>query len=168
MTAVAPPHTSTRRAITWVVAALWLGLDQLTKWIALNTLDDGPVEVVWTLQLRLAYNSGMAFSRGRGLGPVIGVVALLVVVGLLIGLRRPPSVAAALATALVVGGALGNVTDRLFRAEGGFLNGAVVDFIDFQWWPVFNVADIGVVVGGLALVALAARGGEQRRPANPS
>ena len=49
---------------------------------------------------------------------------------------------------LVIGGAIGNVLDRLFRAGDGFLGGAVVDFIDLQWWPVFNVADMAITVGG--------------------
>ena len=53
---------------------------------------------------------------------------------------------------MVMGGAAGNVVDRLFRGSGWF-RGAVVDFIDLRWWPVFNVADIGVTVGGLLLVA---------------
>jgi signal peptidase II len=53
---------------------------------------------------------------------------------------------------MIVGGALGNVVDRLFRGSGGFFGGAVVDFIDFQWWPVFNIADVGVVCGSILLV----------------
>ena len=60
---------------------------------------------------------------------------------------------AAVALAMIVGGALGNVVDRALRAgNGGFLGGSVVDFIDLQWWPVFNVADMGVVVGAILLV----------------
>jgi signal peptidase II len=56
-----------------------------------------------------------------------------------------------LAVGLIVGGAIGNLLDRLFRAPGWF-RGAVVDFIDLQWWPIFNVADIGVTVGGALLL----------------
>jgi len=55
------------------------------------------------------------------------------------------------AVGMVIGGALGNVADRLFRGDG-WLHGSVIDFIDPQWWPIFNVADIGVVVGGILLV----------------
>ena len=58
----------------------------------------------------------------------------------------------AIAAGCIAGGALGNLTDRLFRSDDGFLTGAVVDFIDVQWWPVWNVADMGVVLGGAALV----------------
>jgi signal peptidase II len=82
---------------------------------------------------------------------VIGVVALVVIVYLLLGLRMEGSRLGMIAVGMVMGGAAGNVVDRLFRGEGWF-RGAVVDFIDLQWWPVFNVADIGVTVGGLLLV----------------
>lgn len=130
-------------------------VDQLTKWWALNALADESIGVVWTLQLRLAHNSGAAFSFGAGTGwgrwiPVValGVVAYIVWQGRLIE-SRPGAVA----IGMVIGGALGNLSDRLLRAGGdGFFQGRVVDFIDFQWWPVFNVADMGVVIGGFLLV----------------
>jgi signal peptidase II len=61
----------------------------------------------------------------------------------------------------VVGGAAGNVCDRLFRGEAWF-RGAVVDFIDLQWWPVFNIADIGVTVGGILLVVASIWGRPRR------
>jgi signal peptidase II len=135
-----------------VVAGLWLALDQLTKHWAVNHLADGHVDhLFWTLQFNLAFNSGMAFSRGRGLGPIIGVVALIVIVVLLLSLRRNDSRLGQVAVGMVIGGALGNVADRLFRGDG-WLHGSVIDFIDPQWWPIFNVADIGVVVGGILLV----------------
>jgi signal peptidase II len=56
------------------------------------------------------------------------------------------------AVGLVLGGALGNLIDRALRGGGGFLGGAVVDFIDFQWWPIFNVADSCVVIGAILLI----------------
>jgi signal peptidase II len=140
-------------AITVAVAALVLALDQLTKAWAVHALDDGhDVDVVWTLRFHLTFNGGMAFSQGRGLGPVIGVVAIVVVAVLLISLRRTGSVVASVAVGLVVGGAAGNIFDRLFRSGDGFLAGEVVDFIDLQWWPVFNMADAAVVVGGILLL----------------
>jgi signal peptidase II len=55
------------------------------------------------------------------------------------------------AIGLVAGGALGNLIDRAFRAGDGFLGGGVVDFIDLQWWPVFNLADAAIVLGALLL-----------------
>jgi signal peptidase II len=135
-----------------VAGALFAG-DQITKTVALRNLELGdPVGVVWTLQWNLVFNSGMAFSQGEGLGPIIAVVALVVVVALLLSLRRNDSRLAAVAVGMVIGGAAGNLADRLFRSGDGFLRGHVVDFIEFQWWPVFNVADIGIVVGGILLV----------------
>ena len=72
---------------------------------------------------------------GRNLGTTIGVVSL----------------------GLVLGGALGNLVDRAFRDGSGFLGGAVIDFIDLQWWPVFNVADMAVTIGGVLLVLTASK-----------
>jgi signal peptidase II len=93
----------------------------------------------------------MAFSRGEGLGPVIGIVALVVVAALLVSLRRQSGTAGTIAVGLVIGGAAGNVVDRLFRSPG-WLRGAVIDFIDVQFWPIFNVADMAITIGGLLLV----------------
>ena len=146
-----------------VVAAAVVVVDQLTKAWALDRLDGGrDIDLFWTLRLHLTFNSGMAFSRGRGLGPIIGVVALVVVVVLLSTLRRSGSRLATVAVGAVVGGAVGNIADRLFRSDDGFLQGHVIDFIDLQWWPIFNVADVGITVGGALLLFSAARGERQR------
>lgn len=143
---------SATRARSLLVAAIVIAADQLTKWWALTVLDrTKPTHVVWTLQLFVSYNSGMAFSRGRGLGPVIGVAALLIIVVFVLKLRAVEGRLATMASGLVIGGALGNICDRMFRS-GGFLRGEVVDFIDFQWWPVFNVADMAITIGGVLLV----------------
>ena len=129
-----------------------VAVDQLTKTWAVNALDDGRIiHVIWTLQFALGFNSGMAFSQGEGIGPIIGVIALIAVVVLLISLRKSGSTMSSLGVALVCGGAAGNVIDRLFRGEA-WLRGAVVDFIDFQWWPVFNVADAAITVGAVLLL----------------
>ena len=69
---------------------------------------------------------------------------------------------------MVIGGAIGNVCDRLFRSGNGFLRGEVIDFIDLQWWPVFNVADIAITVGGVLLIGNAWRRGSPRSPAQAS
>ena len=151
----APRNRSWRRRIhpvSALVAALVLAVDEITKSWAVSRLSNGRVvDVVGSLRFNLSYNSGMAFGRGKGLGPVIGVVALVVVVYLLIGLRAEGSRLSTVAVGMVMGGAAGNVCDRLFRG-GGWFRGSVVDFIDLRWRPVFNVADIGVTVGGLLLV----------------
>ena len=139
------------------VAAVVLTLDQLTKHWAVNALaDDHVVHVFWTLQFNLAFNSGMAFSQAEGIGPIIGVLALVIVVVLLVSLRKHDSRLSAVAVGMIIGGALGNIADRLLRGDG-WLRGSVVDFIDVQWWPIFNVADIGVTLGGVMLVIGALR-----------
>jgi signal peptidase II len=134
-----------------VIAAVVVVIDQLTKHWAVNHLVDHDDDLFWTLRFHLAHNTGMAFSKGTGLGPVIGIVALLVVVGLLVSIGRQSSPLYTPAVGLIVGGAVGNLLDRLFRSPGWF-RGGVVDFIDVQWWPIFNVADIGVTVGGALLL----------------
>jgi signal peptidase II len=135
--------------VVLLVAAGVLAVDQLTKTLALEALSGrGPIDLFWTLRLRLSFNSGAAFGLGRGITPFLTVAAVVLLVVLLGVSRTAPSRVARLALGLVVGGAMGNVADRLFRDHGG----AVVDFIDFQWWPVFNVADIGITVGAVLLV----------------
>jgi signal peptidase II len=135
-----------------VIAAIVVLVDQLTKRWAVGALDGGRViHVVGSLQLNLAFNTGMAFSRGAGLGPFVPVLAIGVIAALLIALGRSESRWFSVAVGLVIGGAVGNVLDRLFRGDG-WLRGSVVDFIDLQWWPIFNVADAAVVVGGVLLV----------------
>ena len=135
-----------------LIALVVVVLDQLTKRWALNALSDGHViELFWTLQFNLAFNSGMAFSRGDGLGPFVPVLAVGVIAALLIALGRSDSPWFAVGVGLVIGGSIGNVLDRLFRGEG-WLRGQVVDFIDLQWWPIFNVADMAIVVGGVLLI----------------
>ena len=135
-----------------LIALIVVLLDQLTKHWALNALsDDNVIEVVWTLQFNLAFNSGMAFSRGQGLGPYIAVVATLVIVWLLVSLRSGGTRLGAFGMGCLIGGAAGNLIDRLFRGDA-WLHGSVVDFIDFQRFPIFNVADIAVNVGAAALI----------------
>ena len=148
---------SSRRSLL-LIAACVVAVDQLTKTWAVNALSSGRVvHVVWTLQFALGYNSGMAFSRATGYGPVIGVVATVAVVWMLAG-----SFGSAVGIALVAGGAAGNLADRMFRGPG-WLRGSVVDFIDLQWWPVFNIADSAITVGGIMLVigAFLARDGDE-------
>ncbi len=140
------------RGASLAIAAACVAIDQITKHWALGSLDDGRiVHVVWTLQFNLAFNGGMAFGRGQGWGPIIGVVATVVVVGLLVSMRQGSGRMATVAVGLIVGGALGNIVDRLLREDGWF-RGRVVDFIDFQWFPIFNVADICINVGGGLLI----------------
>ena len=148
----ASPATVRRWTVVLPVAALVLVLDQLSKWWAVERLRGAePIDVVWTLRLNYAENTGMAFSAGANRGWLIGIVATGIVVALLVVSRRVTSRLQLVLIGVVVGGALGNVLDRVFRAENGFMSGAVVDFIDLQWWPIFNLADAAVVVGGILL-----------------
>jgi signal peptidase II len=141
-----------------LVAAAVLALDQLTKHWALAALDDGPIDLIGSLRLQLTFNSGASFSMGSGRGGLIGLVGLVVVVFLLRSVARWPGILAPVALGMIVGGALGNLADRVFRAGGGgLLGGRVVDFIDLQWWPVFNVADMGVVLGAALLIVASLR-----------
>jgi signal peptidase II len=138
-------------------AAVVVAIDQITKTLALRTLADGPIHLFWTLRLNLSFNSGLAFSLGTGLTTWITFAAILLVVGLLVVSRRVTSLSMAIALGLVLGGALGNLTDRLVRGHGG----AVIDFIDFQWWPVFNVADMAISIGAVLLVLTGFREGNE-------
>lgn len=136
----------------------WFTLDQLTKLWALHALEDSPIPVVWTLRFDLAYNSGASFSLGTGMGPWIALGTVIIVGFLLHAAWSTRSGVAAVAFGLIVGGALGNLADRLLRSGSGFLGGSVVDFIDLQWWPVFNLADVGVVCGAILLIVTLLRG----------
>lgn len=142
---------ATHRVLFASVAVGWFVLDQLTKWWAVSNLDDRTIDVVGSLRFQLAVNHGASFSLGTGLGAWIGVLALVVVGVLVWQGRSVRSRVGAVAMGLIVGGALGNVADRALRGDG-FFGGGVVDFIDLQWWPVFNVADVGVVCGAILLV----------------
>lgn len=98
-------------------------------------------------------------------GPLIAVLALGVVAWILwSGHSRTRW--GAIAAGLVAGGALGNLIDRAFRAGPGFFGGGVVDFLDLQWWPVFNLADSSIVAGAALLVLVSAR--EPADPGAPS
>jgi signal peptidase II len=108
----------------------------------------------------------MAFSRGQDWGPLIGVVALVIVVVLLLSLRRGSSRLTEVTVGLIIGGAIGNIIDRLFRSPG-WLRGGVVDFIDFQWFPIFNVADMAITIGGVLLVTSSWYLGRHTAPAEP-
>lgn len=164
----AAPTIRRARLVVLTLAALIIGADQVTKHWAVSTLQpSAPRHVVWTLQWNLTFNRGMAFSAGQGAGVVIGAVAVVVAIAVLVYVARSTSRLTVAAAGFIVGGALGNVVDRLFRGEG-WLRGAVVDFVDFQWFPIFNVADMAINVGaGLYLLWALLDGRRQRGPARP-
>ena len=153
-----------RPALIAGAAAITVVVDQLTKWWARTTLDEGTVELFWTLRLKLVFNRGAAFGMGSRYAPVVALLAtavLFVVLRTSRTLHRPPAL---VAIGMVVGGAVGNLLDRLFREGHGFLGGAVVDFVDLQWWPVFNVADVAIVVGAVLLALTGTEAARQDQP----
>jgi len=156
-----------RRLSILGIAAAVLAIDQSTKTWALHHAGD-PVHVIWTLRLAVTLNRGTAFGLGQNSTPlIVGGVVVLVVVLLGLGRRvsRTAGWPAVVAMGLLLGGAVGNLTDRLVRHQ----HGAVIDFVDLHWWPVFNLADAAISVGALllALVLFRARpvaSGHGRRP----
>ncbi len=141
-----------------------VALDQATKAWAVHTLPGSPVTLIdGTLELALARNTGSAFSLFQTLTPVVAILAVAIALVLVRVVRRTHERTVLIALALVLGGALGNLIDRLFRSPG-WLRGAVVDFIHLRDWPTFNVADSAITIGAVLLVAWSLFGGRTREP----
>ncbi|HVB27139.1 MAG TPA: signal peptidase II [Mycobacteriales bacterium] len=161
----APPEPSTSAfptrcvAVLVGVAALVVGADVASKVAVVAELSmRPPVRLLGgLLTLTLTRNPGAAFSIGTGATVLFTAVAAGVVVAIARSARRLRSMSWAIALGLLLGGALGNLGDRLFRAPGP-LRGYVVDWIRLPHWPVFNLADSAIVVGGALLVLLSSRG----------
>ena len=135
------------------VAAGVVLVDQLTKWWALDRLSSGSIHVIGTLDLALSRNTGASFSLFQGRAAILAPVAVILIVVLAVMAWRAPSTGRAAVLGLIIGGALGNLSDRLFRGD----HGAVVDFIALHFWPTFNVADASIVIGCLLLIVSLAR-----------
>jgi signal peptidase II len=148
-------HSATRRL--WLLIALIVAADQATKHWALNRLSNGrTIDLVGSLRFNLAFNKGMAFSQATGAGPIIGALAFVVIIVIVLWLRRNAQGPAGVAAGLIVGGATGNLIDRLLRGDA-WLRGAVVDFIDLQWWPIFNIADAAISTGAVLMIVASVR-----------
>lgn len=146
------------------IAVVVVLLDQITKVWAVAALSDGSIDLIGdTLRFRLSRNPGAAFSSFTSGGPVIGVIALGVAIAIALLLPRLDLAADRFALSLIMGGALGNVVDRVFRGDG-FLDGAVVDFIDLSFWPSFNVADSAISVGVAVMLISAFLVGSAKEP----
>jgi len=143
------------------VAVAVIVVDHATKWWAQRALDDRDIELIGSLRLHLVYNRGAAFGLGSRYAPFIALAALTIVLIVFRSAGGLHGRLAQVAVGLVIGGAIGNLLDRLFRDGPGFLGGGVVDFIDVQFWPVWNVADMGVSIGA---VVLALTAGREREP----
>jgi signal peptidase II len=134
------------------LAALVVTVDALTKRWASIELAEAPLVVVPDfLRLSFTENPGAAFSLFQDAGPFLGVAAIVVSVGLLWSIRLERPAMETIAYGLIVGGALGNVVDRIFRGPG-FLDGKVIDWIDLWWIPTFNVADMSITIAVTLLV----------------
>ena len=133
------------------MAAAVLVLDALTKQWAVSALADGPVEVFGPVRLALTHNKAGAFGLGGAFVPFLAVAALGLVVFMVATGSATERTPVAVALGLILGGAFGNVADRVFRAPG-FLRGAVVDFVDLGFWPVFNLADSAITCGCILLL----------------
>ena len=142
-----------------LLAAVVVAADQLSKsWALHNTY--GGRHVLWTLWFDLTFNSGAAFGIGHGVTPLVEAAVVVVIAAfVLLGRRAVQSATwpTIVAVGLVLGGAAGNLCDRVFRHIPGH-PGGVVDFIDavrvgqHDWWPVFNLADACITVGVVLLV----------------
>ncbi|TYB44677.1 signal peptidase II [Actinomadura chibensis] len=148
-----------RVGVLVAVALAALAADIASKTIVVATLqDEEPVRLLGgLLTLRETRNSGAAFSIGTGYTLVFTLIAFGVVVAILRTARNLRSLPWAVCLGLLLGGAVGNLIDRMLRAPGP-LKGHVVDWIQVPDFPVFNLADSAIVCGGALAVLLAARG----------
>lgn len=147
-------------ALAVVLTVVVLAADQLTKWWALSALvhGDEPVRLVGDLlSFRLIFNDGAALSIGGGMTWLLTIVVVVVVAVIVRQLRRIGSRGWAVALGMLLGGALGNLVDRLAR-DPGFAQGHVVDFIDYAGFFVGNVADIAIVAAAALIIVLSLRG----------
>ncbi|MFI7704869.1 signal peptidase II [Nonomuraea sp. NPDC049480] len=155
-----------------MLAAVIYAADLTTKTVVLERLEGkAPLVVIQdVLQFRVIFNSGAAFSIGTGMTLILTLIAAAVVVAIVRTARKLGSRAWAITLGLLLGGALGNLTDRLLRYPSGFgrstqLQGHVVDFIEvlpghfpiIDYFPIFNIADSAIVCGGILAVILAWR-----------
>ncbi len=143
-----------------VVALVVFALDQFAKYLVVSNMEVGQViDVLGELfQLYFVKNSGAAFSLASGFTWILSIVAVGVIVVIILFARRIKSIAWAIMFGLLLGGALGNVTDRLFR-EPGFGTGHVIDFLKIWGFPaIFNIADIAIVTGMGLFLLLTLRG----------
>lgn len=141
------------------VAVFVLAADLISKVVVVARLSHHPpVRLLGgLLTLRLIRNSGAAFSLGTSLTLAFTAIAVGVIIFILRTARRLRSIPWAITLGLLLGGATGNLADRIFRAPGP-MRGDVVDWIQLPHWPVFNLADSAIVCGGVLAVLLAVRG----------
>jgi signal peptidase II len=154
---VGVPHR--RIGALLAVAVAVLGLDIVSKVaVVANLTGHQPIRLLGGfLKLRVDRNPGAAFSFAPGLTILFSLIAITVIVVILRSSRRIRSLPWAITLGLLLGGATGNLVDRIFRYPGVF-RGWVVDWIQVPHWPVFNLADSAIVCGGILAVLLSVRG----------
>ncbi|KRD15481.1 MULTISPECIES: signal peptidase II [unclassified Streptomyces] len=155
----ARPRGKRRIAVLFAVAAFAYALDLVSKMIVVAKLEHhAPIDIVgdW-LRFEAIRNAGAAFGFGEAFTVIFTVIATAVIVVIARLARKLYSLPWAIALGLLLGGALGNLTDRIFRAPGVF-EGAVVDFIAPKHFAVFNLADSAIVCGGILIVLLSFKG----------
>ena len=133
-----------RVAVAGGIATFVVLLDVVTKRLASIHFADDPVVIIPDfLALTYTENPGAAFSLFQNAGPVLGLAAIAVSIGLLWSLRNDRPLPETVAFGLIIAGASGNLVDRVFRGSG-FLDGKVIDWIDLWWIPTFNIADMSI------------------------
>lgn len=142
-----------RYAIAVGLAAAVVLVDLLTKrWASIELVSEPLVIIPGFLELSYTENPGAAFSLFQNAGPFLGAAAIAVTTGLLMSLRRERPLLETAAFGLIIGGALGNLIDRIFRGEG-VLDGYVIDWVNLWWIPTFNMADMSITIAvGLLLI----------------
>jgi signal peptidase II len=141
-----------RMALAGVSVVAIVALDQLTKAWAVSALSDAPFSIIGhTVEFHLARNPGSAFGRFQGLTPVLAIGAIVASVFLARAVDRAQDPVIVAGLVLVLGGALGNFTDRIAR-DPGVMRGYVVDFVRVGSFPVFNVADSCITIGAVLLI----------------
>jgi signal peptidase II len=145
------------RRLYFVAALIW-GLDLSTKIWAVNNLSArNPVEIFGSFfQLTLVRNPGAAFSFATGATVVFTAIAVAAVIVIVYYSSKITSLGWATTLGLLLGGVLGNLTDRLFRSPG-FFQGEVIDWLEITNWPVFNLADSAIVVAAFLAIVLTIR-----------
>jgi len=146
---VRPKFYSGKTRSIWLIAlTIWL-IDYATKTWALSNFSSDPQRVIGTfLQFTLLKNSGAAFSFASGFTLIFSLLAVAVVATIIRFAGRISSRGWLICAGLLLGGVLGNLTDRVFR-EPGFFHGHVIDWIQMPNWPIFNIADIAISTAAL-------------------
>jgi signal peptidase II len=155
----AVPERPRRIGLLLAVAVFVVAADVISKAIIVARMPGhAPIRLLGgLLTITLTRNGGAAFSIGTSMTIVFTAIALGVVVYILRTARNLRSIGWAISLGLLLGGATGNLIDRIFRAPGVF-QGHVVDWIELPHWPVFNLADSAIVCAGVLIVLLALRG----------